>query len=42
MSIKEGEEVQTNDLANIFNKRIALSKLPKSWERDTHPGTGGF
>jgi hypothetical protein len=41
MAIAEGKELQTKGIEYILNKRIA-QKLPKSQERDTHPGTGGF
>jgi hypothetical protein len=38
MGIEEGGEVNAKHIRNIF-KNIK-QKLPKSWERDTHPGTG--
>jgi hypothetical protein len=39
MGIKEGGEVQAKGIGNVFNKNNSR-KLPKSWERDAHPGSG--
>jgi hypothetical protein len=41
MGIKEGEEVQTNGIRNIFNKNNNR-KFPKCRENYAHSGTGSL
>jgi hypothetical protein len=38
IGIEEGEEVQTKGIGNVEQNNSR--QLSKSWERDTHPGTG--
>jgi hypothetical protein len=36
----EGKDVQAKGIGHISKRKIP--KFPKCWEKDDHPGTGGF